>query len=155
VSLDGGGESRAGLTAMKLPAQVHRVPRAAILSAWCDCEWGDGVQINRMPELSTLAVQTADSLYEITILNGQTGEVLVRGGPFFPERTLALLSGSSFGGSILKWRGIYAGMHLEFIPQPPKMFSQTVYDEIAGRQEFRVGCQVIWSSPVQSVQLLS
>jgi hypothetical protein len=140
---------------MKPSSQTRSIRRVAVLAAWCDCEWGDGVQIERMPELSTLAVQTADSLYEITVLNGQTGEVLVRGGPCFPERTLALLSGSSFGGSILKWRGIYAGMHLEFVPQPPQMFSRTVYDEVTGRNEFLVGYKVIWSSPVQSVELLS
>ena len=69
-------------------SQIHSVPRGAILSFCSDSDW-PGVQIERMEELTTLAVRTANSLYEITILNGQTGDVLVRGGSFFPERTVA------------------------------------------------------------------
>ena len=55
-------------------------PRGAVLDAWSDSEWNDGVQIDQIEELTTLAVQTSNSLYEITVLNGHTGEVLVRGG---------------------------------------------------------------------------
>ena len=62
-------------------------PEGAILDAWSDSEWNDGVQIDQMEELTTLAVRTTNSLYEITVLNGHTGEVLVRGGELFPVRT--------------------------------------------------------------------
>jgi hypothetical protein len=136
-------------------SSVHSLPRAAILSAWCDSNWGDGVQIERMPELTTLAVRTADSMYEITVLDGQAGDVLVRGGPFFPQRTPAMLSGSSFGGSILKWRGIYVGMRLEIVPQPPEMFSKVVYDPDTKRNEVMLGHKVVWTAPVESVELLA
>jgi hypothetical protein len=68
-------------------------PKGAILDAWSDSEWNDGVQIDQMEELTTLAVQTSNSLYEITVLNGHTGEVLVRGGEFFPVRTPVRLGG--------------------------------------------------------------
>lgn len=130
------------------------VPRGAILSAWSDSEWTGGVQIDRLPQLTTLAVRTAHSLYEITILDGYTGEVLVRGGKFFPERTPATLNGSSFGGAILKWRGIYPGMKLELVPQPAVLQSETVRDETTGRLEIRVGYPVIWSSTIQSVEAI-
>jgi hypothetical protein len=69
-------------------------PRGAILDAWSDSEWNDGVQIDQIEELTTLAVQTSNHLYEITVLDGHTGEVLVRGGEFFPERTAVRLEGS-------------------------------------------------------------
>jgi hypothetical protein len=36
------------------------------------------------------------------------------GGAFFPERTRACLSGSSFGGSCLKLGWVGIGLHLEF-----------------------------------------
>jgi hypothetical protein len=84
-------------------------PKGAILDAWSDSEWNEGIQIDQMEELTTLAVQTSNSLYEITVLNGHTGEVLVRGGEFFPVRTPVRLEGSTCGGSILKRRGIYVG----------------------------------------------
>lgn len=135
-------------------SQIHSVPRGAILPAWSDADWTEGIQIDRMTELTTLAVRTAHSLYEITILNGQTGDVLVRGGSFFPERTAVKLSGSSLGGSILRWRAICPGMRLEFVPQPEEMVSETVYDEATGRDEIRMGHKVIWTSPIQSVEVL-
>ncbi len=123
-----------------------------MLSNWCTADWSGGVQIEDLPELTTLAVRTANSLYEITILNGRTGEILVRGGKFFPERTPVRLNGSSFGGAILKWRGIYPGMKMEFVLQPGEVRSEAVHDETTGRIETRVACPVIWSSLVQSVE---
>lgn len=125
-----------------------------MLSSWTATDWSGGVQIEQLPELTMLAVRTAHSLYEITVLNGLTGDVLIRGGRFFPERTPARLNGSSFGGSILKWRGIYPGMKLELVPQPIELQSETVRDVATGRTEVRVGYPVIWSSLIQSVECL-
>jgi hypothetical protein len=133
-------------------SQVHSVPRGATVSFCSDNDW-PGIQINRLAELTTVAVRTAGSLYEIAILDGSAGDVLVRGGKFFPERTPANLSGSSFGGSFLKWRWICPGMQLEFVPQPAELVTRTVYDEITGRREFLVGHEVIWTSVVQSVEV--
>ena len=48
------------------------------------------------------------------ILRPHLREVLVQGGKFFPERTRACLSGSSFGGSCLKLGWVDIGLHLEF-----------------------------------------
>ena len=63
--------------------------------------------------METLTVRTENSTYEITVICGRTGEILIRGGRFFPEFTPAKLAGSSLGGSFLKLRGIYAGFSLE------------------------------------------
>lgn len=125
-----------------------------MLTRWSDSDWSGGIQIEHLPELTTLTVRTLHSLYEITVLNGLTGDVLVRGGRFFPERTPARLNGSSFGGSILKWRGIYPGMKLELVPQPAELHSETVRDAATGRTEVRVGYPVIWSSQIQSVECI-
>jgi hypothetical protein len=70
-------------------------------AAWSDSEWDNGIQIDQIEELTTLAVRTTNSLYEVTVLDGHTGEVLVRGGEFFPVRTPVRLEGSTCGGSIL------------------------------------------------------
>ena len=90
------------------------VPASAILDTWSRHEWKDGVQIDRMQDLERLTVKTLNSTYEITILCGHKGEVLVRGGKFFPEFTNARLSGSSLGGSFLKMHGVYIGFKMEF-----------------------------------------
>jgi hypothetical protein len=129
-------------------------PRGAILDAWSDGKWDQGVQINQLPELTTLAVRTQNTVYEITILNGQAGEVLVRGGKFFPERTAVRLEGCTFGGSILKWRGIYVGMRMEIIREPVEMVSETVIDPVTGEKEFLYGHKAIITSPIQSIGVI-
>ena len=89
------------------------VPAAAILSKWCDDSWTNGVQIDRREDIEKLAVQTWNSLYEITIIEGRTGEILVCGGRFFPELTPARLAGAALGGSFCKMCGIYIGFRME------------------------------------------
>ncbi len=59
-------------------------------------------------------VRSLNSVYRITILTPHAREVLVQGGKFFPERTRACLSGSTFGGSCLKMGWVGLGLHLEF-----------------------------------------
>ena len=106
--------------------------KAANLQTWSRHQWEDGVQIDRMGDLETLVIQTRNSTYEITVICGRDGDVLVRGGQFFPQKTEAHLSGASLGGSFLKIRGIYLGLNMEILHE--------------GR--------TIITSPVQSITLL-
>lgn len=89
-------------------------PGGGILDRWSSHSWDNGLQINALDDLDSIAVRTRNSVYEITVLSRFTGEVLVRGGRFFPERTIARLAGSSLGGSFLKMGGIYPGFGIEF-----------------------------------------
>jgi hypothetical protein len=107
-----------------------------------------------MEELTTFAVQTRNSLYEITVLDGRTGDVLVRGGEFFPVRTPVRLEGSTCGGSILKTRGIYVGLRMEIVPQPVELVSRLDCDPTTGEKEERLGNRVITTSPVQSIAIV-
>ena len=66
-----------------------------------------------MEDMEKLEVRTRNSLYEITIIEGHSGEILVRGGQFFPELTPARLAGATLGGCLCKMRGIYAGFRME------------------------------------------
>jgi hypothetical protein len=86
---------------------------AAILDKWSEDPWANGVQIDEMEDMETLAVRTRNNLYEITIIEGKSGEVLVRGGQFFPELTPARLAGATMGGCFCKMRGIYVGFRME------------------------------------------
>lgn len=83
------------------------------LETWLKCRWVDGIQIEKTEELQTLKVQTRHTTYEITVLRPETGEILILGGKCFPKRTVAVLGGSSLGGSFLKQRGIYVGLRME------------------------------------------
>ena len=74
----------------------------------------DGIGLIDVDAFTTLVVRTDNSVYRITILTPHLREVLVQGGKFFPERTRACLSGSTFGGSCLKMGWVGLGLHLEF-----------------------------------------
>ena len=74
----------------------------------------DGIGLIDVDAFTTLVVRTRNSIYRITILQPYLREVLVQGGQFFPERTRACLSGSTFGGSCLKMGWVGLGLHMEF-----------------------------------------
>lgn len=96
------------------PGEAAWHPRGRILDRWAANTWKNGLQLEALEDLDSLAVRTRNSVYEITVLSRITGEVMVRGGRFFPERTVARLAGSSLGGSFLKMGGVYPGFSLEF-----------------------------------------
>jgi len=90
-----------------------RCSAGALLDTWSSHDWTEGVQLESVEDMEKLTVQTENSTYEITVISGRSGEILIRGGRFFPEFTPAKLAGSSLGGSFLKLRGIYIGFSLE------------------------------------------
>jgi hypothetical protein len=89
------------------------VPGSALLSTWNSYEWRDGIRVDHLSPLTRLTVSTRNTTYEMVIVLPATGEILVRGGAFFPDFTPARLAGSSLGGSFLKLRSIFIGFHLE------------------------------------------
>jgi hypothetical protein len=90
------------------------LPIACDLETWCGLPWTDGVQLGRLRQLETLEIRTKNSVYEITVVDPVSGEVLVRGGSFFPVYTKARVAGASLAGSFLKVFGIYVGFSVEF-----------------------------------------
>ena len=94
------------------PDLMHS-PAAMDLDVWSHHSWTDGLQVEGLQALDSLVVRTLNSTYEITVLAPRLGDVLVRGGRFFPEFAPARLAGASLGGSFLKERGIYLGFCME------------------------------------------
>ena len=86
---------------------------SALLDTWSAHDWTEGLQLETREDMDRLIVRTENSTYEITVISARAGEILIRGGRFFPEFTPARLAGSSLGGSFLKLRGIYVGFNLE------------------------------------------
>ena len=86
----------------------------ANLERWSHYDWSNGLQIEGLDPLETLEVQTKNTTYEIILMDVRRGEILVRGGRFFPVYTRARLSGASLAGSFLKVGGIYIGFCMEF-----------------------------------------
>jgi hypothetical protein len=99
------------------PAAETGVPRSVSpgseLDAWTAAAWTGGLQIDAEAALEPLTVCTRNSTYTIVVLRPGTGEVLVRGGRFFPVFERAVLVGATAGGSLIKVRGIYRGLRME------------------------------------------
>ena len=74
----------------------------------------DGIGLADLDPITTLLVRTQNSLYQIVVMQPRLKAVLVQGGPFFPQATRAVLSGSNFGGSLLKVAWVGTGLHMEF-----------------------------------------
>jgi hypothetical protein len=104
----------------RLPA----IPRD--LQWWSDQAWTGGVDFNSLSGLEQYSVRTRNSTYEITVLSPASGDVLVRGGQFFPEHTRARFSGSSLGGSFLKMRAVHAGFMMEFLHEGRRIVTTRV-----------------------------
>ena len=109
--------------------QPTTVPSAAVLSTWHSHKWENGINLSQLAALDRVFVRTRNSLYEIIVSSPASGDVLVRGGEFFPEFTSARVAGATLGGSFLKLRCVHVGFRLEL----------------------SLGTRFVVTSPVQSV----
>ncbi len=72
-----------------------------------------GVYLRDLPDESTIEVETQNRWYTLTVL--QDSQALISGHPeFCPEPVLVRISGSNWGGSMLKTAFVGRGMHLEY-----------------------------------------
>jgi hypothetical protein len=73
----------------------------------------EGVTLMELEACDTIYVRTRNSDYEIFLLDPKSGRALVRGGEYFAEPVEATVSGSTFGGCMLKagWLGV--GLRME------------------------------------------
>jgi len=99
---------------------------ACDLRQWADYDWSGGVQIDTLAGLEQFTVRTRNTTYELTILSPATGDVLVRGGAFFPDHTRARVSGCSLGGSFLKLRSIHPGFSMELLHEGRRIVTTRV-----------------------------
>src|SRR5262249_58644314 len=62
----------------------------------------EGVTLMALEACDIIHVRTRNSDYEIFLLDPKSGRALVRGGEYFAEPVEATVSGSTFGGCMLK-----------------------------------------------------
>jgi len=105
---------------------VERGETAGDLGWWTDRDWSGGVELSRLTGLERFSVRTRNSNYEFTVLEPETGDVLVRGGRFFPEHTRVRIAGCSLGGSVLKVSAIYPGFLMELMHEGQRIITTRV-----------------------------
>src|SRR5688572_33057464 len=74
----------------------------------------EGVRLMALEACDTIHVRTRNSDYEIFLLDPKSGRALARGGEYFAEPVEATVSGSSFGGCMLKLGWLGVGLRMEF-----------------------------------------
>ena len=87
----------------------------ASIDARATARLGDAVRLASCSELEWITVRTRRSSYDVIVLSGDTGEVMVRGGSLFPEFRRATITGSLFDGIAVKLGSICVGLNLEFL----------------------------------------
>jgi hypothetical protein len=101
------------------------------LKWWTARQWRGGIDLTGLAGLEQFTVRTRNSTYELTVLTPATGEVLVRGGRFFPEHTRVQLAGCSLGGGFLKVRSIHPGFLMEFVHNGQRIVTTRVREVAA------------------------
>jgi len=96
----------------------------------------EGVTLTALEACDTIQARTRNSVYEIFLLEPKTGRALVRGGKYFAEPMEATVSGSTFGGCMLKvgWLGI--GLRMEFYANGQRTVTSPVQSLRVERLDF-------------------
>ena len=88
------------------------IPTWATLDGFADVvSLNDGLNLREIEPLTTLFVQTKNSVYRIIV--SENSNVLIQGGEFFPKMDEARLNGSGLGGNVLKLAWIRVGLCME------------------------------------------
>jgi hypothetical protein len=80
---------------------------------WAAAQSDGAVYLDSCREFDRIVVRTRYSVYELIVLSGTDGDVLIRGGRTFPDFRRARFEGSTAGGSALSLRSVDVGRRME------------------------------------------
>lgn len=93
--------------------QLHTIPRYCSLDGFAELSSSEGFALRALAPFDTIRLRTLNSEYYIFLVEPETGKALVQGGRFFAEPIEAVVSGSTFGGCMLKMGWIGVGLRVE------------------------------------------
>jgi hypothetical protein len=98
------------------------------------------IRIDTLTKQESIVVTTRASVYELTVLRGDRGEVLVRGGSQFPEFRQACLLGSIADDGLFGPRTIGVGLRMKIVSgdvfvltSPVRSFSRRSTSAVSAR----------------------
>ena len=94
-------------------SQLHTIPRYCSLDGFAELSACEGIALRLLSSFDTIRARTLNSEYFIFLLEPETGKALVQGGRYFAEPVEATVSGSTFGGCMLKMGWIGVGLRIE------------------------------------------
>lgn len=93
---------------------MRTIPRSCSLDVTAEMSPAlKGVILGTLEACDMIEARTRNTVYEIFLLDPKSGRALVRGGKHFAEPVEAIVSGSNFGGCMIKvgWLGV--GLRME------------------------------------------
>jgi hypothetical protein len=100
-----GGSAEAG-------GGLVKVLLSTLSESWLADARAEGIALGSLDAGTSLILHTRNSEYRLTVLDGERGEVLLKGGLLFPEDTEACILGSAAQGALkIRWLGI--GLRME------------------------------------------
>jgi hypothetical protein len=105
---------RHGINAKFKEAGVHNIPRYCSLDGFTELSRSmDGVALRTLSPFDMICARTLNHEYFIFVIEPDTGKALVQGGRYFSEPIEATVSGSTFGGCMLKIGFLGVGLRME------------------------------------------
>lgn len=93
---------------------MHKVPRYCLLDGFTELSCSlDGIALRTLAPFDMVCARTLNNDYFIFLLEPETGKALVQGGRYFEEPVEATVSGSTFGGCMLKMGFVGIGLRIE------------------------------------------
>ena len=96
----------------------------------------EGVTLMTLKACDTIHVRTRNSDYEIFMLDPRLGRALVRGGEYFAEPVEGTVSGSTFGGCMLKMGWLGVGLRMEIYANGQRTITSPVNSLRVERVDF-------------------
>lgn len=98
----------------------------------------EGLTLMTLKACDTIHVRTRNSVYELFMLDPESGRALARGGEYFAEPAEVTVSGSTFGGCMLKvgWLGV--GLRMEIYANGQRTVTSPVQSLSVERVDFGV-----------------
>ncbi len=93
---------------------MHNIPRYCSLDGFTELSSSlDGFALRTLSQFDTVCASTQNNDYFIFLIEPETGKAYVQGGKFFAEPVEATVSGSTFGGCMLKMGWLGVGLRIE------------------------------------------
>jgi len=104
-----------------------QIPRCRSLDGFTEMSSSlEGIAVQKLAAFDTIYVHTANGDYRLFLLDPEERHVMVEDGRLFVEPVEMSLSGSTFGGSMLKMGWIGVGLQMEFYAHGNRITSPVV-----------------------------
>ena len=108
------------------PDESHVTRQTTLDGFTAEVAEADGIGLNDLDPLTTIVVQTLNSIYHVVVIEPPRPRILIQGGRFFPYPTEARLAGASFGGSLLKLAWLGCGLRMEVCSNGQRIITSPV-----------------------------